>query len=89
MGERSPSPKVIANLPVSDSETLRVAIADRHGTLILDLRIYSLLTTISGIETSTGRGFAVPADVLSDLIEALQEAERTARSRGLIGGENV
>lgn len=73
--------QIVAEIPKSARESVRVILREKAGQLGADLRIAS--TTGRGPMRETAKGIRIPAAQLGDVIRALQEAERlTRRPRG-------
>jgi hypothetical protein len=54
---------------------------------MVDVRIFSDLTVVAGVQTSTGRRLAVSVEAIGCLIDALRAAEREVERRSLAGGD--
>ena len=73
--------QIVAEIPKSARESVRVILREKAGQLGADLRIAS--TTGRGPLQETAKGIRIPVARLGDVIRALQEAERlTRRPRG-------
>jgi hypothetical protein len=66
--------RVIADLPRNGRERVRVAVSEFKGARFADLRIYG--TAADGSTVPTKQGVAIRRAILSQVIAALQEAER-------------
>ena len=76
---------LIERLPVAGGY-LTVTLSDHRAPLIVEVRAFSDITVIGGIQTSTGHGLPFTLDVLPGLIDALQSALAEAERRGLAEG---
>jgi hypothetical protein len=80
----APPDRVIAELPKSATETIRVALTTYQGRTGCDIRVYAVYRT-TGEVGPTKAGLRVPLTMLPDLRAAIEEAERQARVAGLLG----
>jgi hypothetical protein len=85
MGDRAPH--VLGSFALSPHEHLRVALTEQSGGAMVDVRIFSDLTVVAGVQTSTGRRLAVSVEAIGCLIDALRAAEREVERRSLAGGD--
>lgn len=67
---------VVASLRKNARERIRVALDSFKGTDLCDIRVTVELSGGSGVWVPTGKGVAFNRDLLREVIEALQEAER-------------
>ncbi|MFB0488386.1 hypothetical protein ABIE45_000972 [Methylobacterium sp. OAE515] len=68
--------RIVAEIPKSARESVRVILREKSGQLGADLRIAS--TTGRGPMRETQKGLRIPASRLGDVIDALREAQRLA-----------
>lgn len=75
------SDRLIACVPKNGREDYRVQLRTRNGNRTVDVRLFAH----NGVErVSTAKGFAIRAENLSPLIDALREAQAAAIEEGLI-----
>ena len=65
---------------------LTVTVSDDREPPIVEVRAFSDITVIGGVQTSTGHGLPFTLEVLPGLIDALQSALAEAERRGLAEG---
>lgn len=71
---------IVAELPKSARERIRVVLREKGGNLGCEVRVAT--KNGQGILCETAKGLRIPLDRLDDVIEALQDARRLAgRSR--------
>ena len=73
---------LIERLPVAGGY-LTVTLSDHRAPPIVEVRAFSDITVIGGIQTSTGHGLPFTLDIVPSLIDALQKAFDEAERRGL------
>ena len=75
--------KLVETISKNAREEIRVALTEYQGHDLCDVRVYA--EPYSGDEwVATKKGVCVSMAKLTDLITALQKAEREARSAGLL-----
>ncbi|AWN47160.1 hypothetical protein DK419_13235 [Methylobacterium terrae] len=74
----------IATIPKNQREQIAVRLADMHGRVMADVRVFA--TNRDGDVVPTAKGVAIRPDLLPAVIVALQQAQALAVERGLIEG---
>ncbi len=82
------APVVIANLESNQRERVRIALEDRGGLAVVDIRITAELTATCGVHSPTKRGLTLHVAQLPALTAALATAEAKARELGLISANS-
>ncbi len=78
------APVVVANLESYQGERVRIALEDRDGLAVVDIRITAALTATCGVHSPTKRGLTLRAAQLPALIAALATTEAKALELGLM-----
>ena len=65
---------------------VRVALSEFRGSPLIDVQIFADFEGQPDDRQPTKKGVALDVRALPDLIQVLQNAEREAQRRGLIGG---
>ena len=78
---------VIARIPKSAREEVRVSLETWRGRHSIDVRVYAQLADPSGEIVPTKKGASLPIAKLPELITALQDAKSEAARLGLIEGQ--
>jgi len=81
-------PIIVAELRdnANAGERLRIALDERRGRHLLEIRVTTRLTEATGIWTPTSKGVSVNVALLPALREALEAADAQARAMGLLNG---
>lgn len=80
--------RTIATIGKNASEEYRVRLVEFHGRPFVDIRVFATKDA-TGERVPTKKGVAIQPDKLSEIIEALQQAQAVAREEGLIRGETA
>ncbi len=75
---------LIAAIPKNAIEELRVELTEYRGHHLVQARIWANYDSATTPKRPTRKGFALKVERLSDLIAALQTAERRARDLGVL-----
>jgi hypothetical protein len=68
--------RIVAEIPKSARESIRISLRENGGTLGCDLRVAT--TTDCGPMRETPKGIRIPLSRLAEVIHALQKAQRLA-----------
>lgn len=79
------APVIVAELTKNSRETLKITLSEYHSHPLADLRIYAPVTGADCL-CPTKKGLSVRVDMLSDLIEALQQTKAQAQAMGWMEG---
>ncbi|HXQ45297.1 MAG TPA: PC4/YdbC family ssDNA-binding protein, partial [Caulobacteraceae bacterium] len=77
-------PLAIGSVRKDNHDEIRVAIESFGGSTLVDIRVYSDLTTTARVRFATKRGVSIHVDRLRELIDLLGQAEISAANLGLI-----
>ena len=80
---------IIATIPKSKIEEIRVQLTRYMDLDLLDLRIFTDVGADDGKRLPTKKGISIRVARLPDIIAALQLAEAEAIKRGLLGREQA
>jgi len=72
----------IATIPKNHTQDIRVRLAEFHDKPFVDIRLFVVADAADRVPTR--KGIAIPPALLPDVIAALQEAMRQARTAGII-----
>ena len=76
----------ISVIESTKSADIRVRFMEWHGHNYCDIRKF-ITTDATGEREPTRKGIAIPINLLGEVIEALQEAQRAAEASGLLKDE--
>jgi hypothetical protein len=78
-------PVRVATIQKNADEELRVSIDEFRGHVLVDVRVFAAFTA-ARVPMATKKGLSLRIEQLPDLVEALKDAEATARKLGLLSG---
>lgn len=80
------APIMVAEITKNSSESVRVVLDTFKGHQLVDLRVFAAFSAAS-VPMPTKKGLSVNVALIPDLIDALRQADETARSMGWVGGD--
>ncbi len=82
MSQAARRPRIVAEIPKNAREVIRVSLDEYRGYDLISVRVWANDPDRGAIPIKSG--FAMRVDRLSDLVEAVKEAERIAHQEGLL-----